>query len=170
MNILIAIIIALLATCLLGWAESFLFNFFENREQRKREKEQGTFKFGLWLVTALSLLLCGCLHENTQAICGHVVSVTHRGFGIRVAQNPTSGGTPAVDLGFFSSTVLVEPLSTNNLFAPNIANTFAIDQNVTPFSFGVNETFASGNYYTGNLLNTNQPVSSKPVVPSPAIP
>lgn len=109
------------------------------------------------------ILLAGCLTGCTTAVnSGHIVSVTERGFGIRVAQS-TQNQTPEISLGFFSSAVVLEPVSTNALSAPNFANTFSIDQSVTPFSFGVNETIASGNYRTGNTMATNQ-VASEPAI------
>ena len=117
----------------------------------------------LCLLLVPVILLAGC----TSAInSGHIVSVTERGFGILIAQS-TQNQTPEIKLGFFSSAVVLEPVTTNGtLTAPNFANTFAIDQSTAPFNFGVDETIASGNYMTGNPLNsTNASMASKPIVP-----
>jgi hypothetical protein len=117
----------------------------------------------LLLVTLLaSFIFTGC---TSSSVVGHVVSVTERGFGIQVEATTSTTQTPKVRLGFFSSTVFLEPVTTNAVFVPSVANTFAIDNTAAPFSFGVNEAVASGNYQAGNTISATNPIAAQPIVP-----
>ncbi len=111
------------------------------------------------LSLALAAFTPGC---STAIGSGKVISVSERGFGIKIAQQ-TQNQTPEVMLGFFSTTVRLIPTSTNAAIrVPDYADTFAIQQSANPFDFNVNETTASGTYQTGSP--TNQ-VAAQPIVP-----
>jgi hypothetical protein len=118
------------------------------------------------MLLAWGLVLAGLVTGCTSAInSGHVVSVTERGFGIIIAQS-TQNQSPEIKLGFFSSAIVLEPCVTNaTLTVPDFANTFALDQAASPFSFGVDETIASGRYQTGNPLSPSNSIASQPIVP-----
>jgi hypothetical protein len=130
-----------------------------------------TFKsIVLSAVLAASVIITGCVVTGcagSATVPGRLVSVTSAGFGVDVASTSTDTGTPHVRLGFFRNTVIVEPVSTNALNAPNFANTFALDQNAKALSFGVNETLASGAYQTAQAGQTNLApiVTSQPILP-----
>jgi len=116
----------------------------------------------LFLILLLPLaMFTGC--QTNPAVVGHVISVTDRGFGINIETASSPNSTPTVKMGFFSQTVFIEPVATNaTLETPAVANTFALDNNGSPFSFGVNETIASQDYQTGNATNS---VAAQPIVP-----
>lgn len=111
-----------------------------------------------------AMFFTGC--ASSPGRVGHVVSVTERGFGLQFETTTEPQQTPKVKLGFFSSTVFVEPVVTNaQATVPQFANTFAIQQSLSPFDFGVNETLASGNYRTGNPISASNSVASEPAIP-----
>lgn len=116
----------------------------------------------LFILMLLPLaLLAGC--QSNPAVIGHVISVTDRGFGINVQTASSPNSTPSVKLGFFSQTVFLEPVVTNNVAnVPAVANTFSIDNAAAPFTFGVDETLASGIYRTGNATNNT---AAEPAIP-----
>jgi cystathionine beta-lyase/cystathionine gamma-synthase len=106
------------------------------------------------------LLLITAPACETALNSGHVVSVTERVYGLKVAQ-ATQNETPEIEIGFSSTTVVLMPTITNQtLNVPAIADTFSLDQTST-FALGIGETFASGVYQTGPDTNT----TSKPIVP-----
>ena len=112
-----------------------------------------------------SLLAC-CLLTTVPACetalnSGHVVSVTETVLGFKIAQ-AVANETPEVDFGYSRSTVVLEPTITNQTInVPGIANTFGFN-NTSFLDFGLDETFASQSYQTGN--NTND-ISSQPIIP-----
>lgn len=115
----------------------------------------------LFLACLLPLAFAGC--ASNPAVVGHVVSVTDRGFGINIQTASSPNSTPTVKLGFFSQTVFIEPVATNaTLETPAVANTFALDNTGSPFTFGVNETIASEDYQTGSPTNG---VAAQPIIP-----
>jgi hypothetical protein len=105
-----------------------------------------------------ALVQTGCVTAIKQ---GDIVSITERGFGVKVTATSSTTQTPEVWLGFYSSTVSMIPTSTNAVWSPNFANTFAIGQKAVPFTFDVGESIASGDYQTDDSTN----VTSQPVVP-----
>ena len=103
----------------------------------------------------LSLTAC-----NTALNSGHVVSVTERVIGLKVAQ-AVANETPEFTFGFTSTTVILMPTITNaQLNCPAVADTFTFTQ-PTLFDLGLGETFASQSYQTGPDTNS----TSKPVIP-----
>ena len=118
------------------------------------------------LLIVVCAALVGC--ASNPCVVGHVVSGTDRGFGSAMTSSTTSAnGSPTIRLGFFSSTVIIEPVLTNAVASvPGIANTFALDQATSPFLFGVDETFASGNYQTldPTATGTTNSMTSQPIV------
>ena len=121
---------------------------------------------GTGLIVALllpALLLTGC---TSMVNCpqGKILSVTERGLGFVVAQSPANQ-TPEVKFGFFSSTVVMIPTSTNGpTMSPNFANTFNFGQQGA-FNLGIDESIASGNYQTLSPNHTNSAVTTQPVEP-----
>lgn len=111
-------------------------------------------------VIGASFALYGC--ANTPPLVGRIVSVTDRGFGIHLSTTSAASQTPEIQAGFFSQTVMVEPVATNTVSVPSFANTFSLDNSAMPFSFGVDETIASGNYQTGSGTNN---ISAQPIIP-----
>lgn len=102
----------------------------------------------------------GC---TTALGTGKVVSVTERGIGFKVAQ-AVANQTPEVMFGFFSSTVVLVPTSTNaDLKTPNYANTFDFNQGGV-MNLGIGESLATGNYQTAKANDTNS-VTSQPIIP-----
>src|SRR5580658_9634789 len=107
----------------------------------------------LLLAAISAALLCGC---RTALNSGHVVSVTTSGIGLHVVTSSTTAdAAPEFSFGFFRPTVLLEPVSTNAMLVPNVADTFSYDQTST-FGLGIGENFASGTYQalTPNGTNT----------------
>lgn len=101
----------------------------------------------------------GC---TTPLGTGKVVSVTERGIGFKVAQ-AVANQTPEVMFGFFSSTVVLVPTSTNaDLKTPNYANTFDFNQGGA-LNLGIGESLATGNYQTAKPDGTNT-ISSQPII------
>jgi len=112
---------------------------------------------------ALLLALTGCVSlVNTPQ--GKIMSVTERGVGMVIAQSPANQ-TPEVKFGFFSSTVVLVPTSTNGpTQAPNYANTFGFAQ-TGALQLGIDEQIASGNEQTSQPGGTNSANVITPVVP-----
>jgi hypothetical protein len=97
---------------------------------------------------------------ETALNSGHVISVTERVYGLKVAES-TQNETPEIEIGFSSSTVVLMPTVTNTVLnVPAIADTFSIDQ-TSALGLAVGETFASGDYQTGPDTNS----TSKPILP-----
>lgn len=112
------------------------------------------------VATAALLFTSGC---TTALGTGKVVSVTERGIGFKIAQ-AVANQTPEVEFGFFSSTVVLVPTSTNaDLKTPNYANTFDFNQGGA-LSLGIGESLATGNYQTAKANDTNS-VTSQPIIP-----
>ena len=98
---------------------------------------------------------------------GKIVSVTERGIGFKVETTTTTTQTPTVVFGLFSSTVVLEPTSTDTngiVHSPNFANTFDFSQSGA-LSLGVDENLASGNYQTLSPDATNSVVATQPILP-----
>lgn len=116
------------------------------------------------IVCGVSLLSLLTLPACTTALgTGKVVSVTERGIGFKVAQ-AVANQTPEVMFGFFSSTVVLVPTSTNaDLKTPNYANTFDFNQGGA-LNLGIGESLATGNYQTAKPDGTNT-ISSQPIIP-----
>lgn len=119
----------------------------------------------VFAILCLGILATGC--QSSSSLVGHNVTVTQRGFGVAIDYSSASS-SPEIKLGFFSSQVVSEPVATNELYIPEFANTFSLDNSTsTGISLGVNETVASGHYMTGNVsspTNANT-VASQPVIP-----
>jgi hypothetical protein len=71
------------------------------------------------IVAAVALCVAGC--ANTRAT-SRIVSVKHTVFGLDVASDPTSGGTPAFRLGLVRSYWQEVPTSTNRVYAAPLAS------------------------------------------------
>ena len=114
-------------------------------------------------IIAAALLLNGCsTMVNTPQ--GKILSVTERGIGFVVSQSPANQ-TPQAKFGFFSSTVVMIPTSTNGpTESPNFANTFNFAQSGA-LSLGIDENIASGNYQTLSPGQTNSAVATQPITP-----
>lgn len=100
-------------------------------------------------------LLAGC---ETALNSGHVVSVTERVYGLKVAE-AVANETPEVELGFSSTTVVLMPTITNaTLNVPAIADTFTMDQ-TSALGLNIGEAFSSQTY---EASDTNQ----RPIIPT----
>ena len=95
-----------------------------------------------------ALVLTGCTSMvNTPQ--GKILSVTSRGFGIRITATGSTTDTPEIDCGMFAQTVTLIPTATNGpVSSPNFANSASVDNTVNPFSITGDENTASGNYQT----------------------
>jgi predicted small secreted protein len=111
-------------------------------------------------IAALAFFTPGC---TTALGTGKVVSVTERGIGFKVAQ-AVANQTPEVTFGFFSSTVVLVPTSTNaDLKTPNYGNTFDFNQGGA-LNLGIGESLATGNFQTAKANETNA-ITSQPIIP-----
>jgi hypothetical protein len=111
----------------------------------------------------IGLVLCAGITGCTSILNtpqGKILSVTERGIGFKVETASQTTGTPNVEFGFFSSTVVVIPTASNSV-APAFANGFDFAQSGA-LSLGINETVASGNYQTYAPNATNSAVTSQP--------
>lgn len=110
------------------------------------------------LALGLALLCAGCV---TAIKHGNIISVTERGFGVKVTATSTTTQTPEIWVGYFSSTFRMIPTSTNSIYSPNFADTIEIGQSAIPFSLDIQESTGSGSYQTAHKTN----VTSQPIVP-----
>jgi len=113
--------------------------------------------------------LTGCVSATQN---GDIISVTDRGFGLKITATSATTQTPEIWLGFISQTVSLIPTihSTNTngvpvILSPNFGSTFQLDNTLNPFGFGTIESQASGNYQTDAGTNA----TSEPVVPAPPL-
>ena len=122
----------------------------------------GPLKAALVLLVA-ALAVTGCTSVmNTPG--GKIVSITERGLGLKLSQNSATQ-TPEGWLGFFSSTIMFVPTTTNGTVgAPNFANTFDAS-NSGMFDTAIGENLASGNYSTFEPGQTNSAPATVPIVP-----
>jgi hypothetical protein len=128
----------------------------------KTLKHQSVLLFGLLM--ALALCCFGCKTSSN----GHVLVVTDRFFGFEADENPVNQ-SPRLRAGFGSQQVMIEPVNTNALYTPSVASTFSLDNSGSPFTLGINETFASGGtagYRTGNTSTPNSLLAAEPALPN----
>lgn len=105
----------------------------------------------------MTALTPGC---STAISSAKVVSVTERGIGFKIAQ-AVANQTPEFTFGFFSSTVVLIPTSTNApIQTPRYANEFSFDQ-TSPFALGIGENLATGEVLTQKGTN----VVSQAIIP-----
>ena len=142
-----------------------LWSHFQHASDDAPSSAKGpAVRIAIGLAAISALWLAGCSTGSIQ-VPGRVVSVTERGFGVQVEATTATSQTPKVRLGFFSSTVFIEPVVTQAVYVASVANTFAIDNSATPFAFGVNETMARGDYRAGNTINATNAIASEPAIP-----
>ena len=111
-------------------------------------------------VAGAAMLFTGCQAIVNQPT-GKIVSVTERGIGLMVSQS-TVNQSPQVNFGFFSSTVVLLPTTTNGtISSPNFANTFDFAQS-SALQLGIGEAVAAGNYQTFQPGQTNTAATTTP--------
>ncbi len=114
------------------------------------------------------LLLSGCV---TAIKSDHITTYKMRTFGVVIGENPTTQ-TPEIQLGLVSVVWQTIPTSTNQIYSPNYADTYSLEQKggvIGAFSFGVLENTATGKDSVGSGQNTTDIIAKMAEIHRPII-